>query len=128
MPNHASQEQDQSALYLDLINNYPVISREQWDHESALQRKWYQSENRDPDTRPPSTPWDYLLLATLDGVEYWLPNDEDWFDIMAVDHTNKLAIATGFCEMYDFTYEESDYRFVMDPSDNQLKCKFQIGR
>ena len=70
------------------------------------------------------TSWDYVIMATLDGVEYWLPNDEEWFHIVAVDHTHRVARETGFCEMNDFTYED---RNVVDPADGQLKCKFEFN-
>ena len=56
--------------------------------------------------------------AKLNGISYYLgDSDEDY--IIAVDHENKLAIRTNFCEMDDFydvtidsvTYK-SDYAIV----------------
>lgn len=119
MPDHASQEREQSPLYLDLTDNYVAVTRATWKNAEtyrAANGKFPEGYNG----------WDYLLMATLDGVEYWLPNDEEWFDVVAVDHTNKIAEFTGFCEMDDFEHENSDYRFTMDPADGQLKCKFSF--
>jgi len=111
---------DQSELYRELVRpdgGYIAVTHEAWDADCEK-----------PMGQRSLGPWDYLIMATLDGVEYWLPNDETWFHVIAVDHTNRLAKETGFCEMDDFTYDDSEYRFVMDPSDKQLKCKFEIGR
>ena len=116
MPEHAPRSTDQSALYLELVDNYPV-----------LPIATYRADCKLPAKDQKRTPWDYLLMSTLDGVEYWLPNDEDWFHVVAVDHKNHLAKETGFCEMDDFEHDNSDYRFVMDNSDKQLKCKFKIS-
>ena len=115
MPGHASQEREQSPLYLDLTNNYVALKVEEYRADCKLPIKEQKRRG-----------WDYLIMATLDGVEYWLPNDEEWFDVIAVDHANEIAEFTGFCEMDDFEHENSDYRFVMDPADGQLKCKFSI--
>lgn len=128
MHQHPPKSTDQNELYHELTRpdgGYIAISKEQWDRESESQREWYATDPR-PETRPAMTNWDYLVMDTLDSVEYWLPNDEEWFHVIAVDHTNRLARETGFCEMNDFTYEDSDYRNVMDPSDGQLKCKFEV--
>jgi hypothetical protein len=129
------QVDTQAELYHALTRpdgGYPVITREQWNRESEAQREWYANstdrELRRNDNRPVMTPWDYLLMGTIEGIEYWLPNDETWFDIVAVDHTNRLAAYTGFCEMNDFEYADSDYRYQFDPFDNQIKCKFMLGR
>lgn len=118
----------QAELYHALTRpdgGYPAISQEQWNKEADAQSEWYRADPR-PAEKPHMTSWDYLIMATLDGVEYWLPNDEEWFDVVAVDHTNRLAAFTGFCEMNDFEYEDSDYRYKLDPSDGKLKCKFEI--
>lgn len=123
----------QAELYHALMRpdgGYIAITQEQWNRESNERREWYANstdrELRRNDNRPVMTPWDYLIMGTIEGIEYWLPNDETWSDVVAVDHTNRLAALTGFCEMGDFEYADSGYRYALDPSDKQIKCKFQI--
>jgi hypothetical protein len=71
---------------------------------------------------------DYYFCDTIEGIDYYTPNDEDWFHVVAVDKVNKLFAFTGFCEMDDFysPYDGtvSDYAFVLD-DDGDLKCKFE---
>lgn len=117
MNQHPPKSLCQKELYHELMRpdgGYPTITREQWDIECA--KREYTSN------------WDYLITSTLEGVEYWLPNDEDWFYILAVDHTHRLAAHTGFMEMDDFDYEDSEYRFTLDPTTGSLRPKFQHGQ
>lgn len=117
MNDHPPKSTQQDELYHELMRpdgGYPTITKEQWD--IACSNKNY------------SQPWDYMIVATLDGIEYWVPNDEDWLYIIAVDHTHRLATSTGFMEMNDFDYEDSEYRFTYDPMDQQLKCAFMVGK
>ena len=55
---------------------------------------------------------DYIWLQRIQGVDYYTPNNEDWGSIIAVDHTTKLAINTGFYEMDDMAAPNSDYNFT----------------
>jgi len=103
MPEHAPTSIDQSELY-----------RELGDYSTITQRKWQIAKDHlhEFHTWPDGHGWDYLIMDTILDVEYWLPNDESWFDIMAVDHANKLAVGTGFPEMDDLSYPDSEYAFT----------------
>lgn len=57
---------------------------------------------------------DYLCQFEKDGVKFYLPNNEDWFHVIAVDHENKLALETGFCEYDDIEADHGEYRWVFD--------------
>jgi len=104
MPDNAPTSTEQPELYRELDDNYPTITQDQWNDA-----KTYLNETgRWPDGHG----WDYLIMDTILGVEYWLPNDESWFEIMAVDHANKLAVGTGFPEMDDLSYPDSEYAFT----------------
>ena len=52
---------------------------------------------------------DYLCQFEKDGVKFYLPNNEDWFDVIAVDHEHKLAVSTGFCEYGDIKADHGEY-------------------
>ena len=65
---------------------------------------------------------DYFLVATIEGIEYYSPNDEGWGGIIAVDHTNKVAVNTTFYEMDDMGYPGSDYAQVF--TNGKLTCRF----
>ena len=67
---------------------------------------------------------DYFQVDEIEGIIYYTPNDEDWGAIIAVDHTNKLAIDTGFYEMDDMAANDSDYAQVC--SEGQLMCRFEV--
>lgn len=69
---------------------------------------------------------DYFKVDTIKGIEYYAPNDEDWGCIIAVSHEHKVAIDTGFYEMDDMEYKDSDYAQVVQ--DGQLMCEFETGR
>jgi len=56
--------------------------------------------------------FDYYYMATIDGMKYYTPNNEDWGPIIVIDEEGKLAESTGFYEMDDMEYKDSDYRFV----------------
>ena len=66
---------------------------------------------------------DYFLVGTVENITYWSPNDEDWGAIIAMDDINKLAIDTGFYEMDDMDYPDSDYAIVLD--DGILKSRYE---
>lgn len=68
---------------------------------------------------------DYYLWGIIKGIEYWIPNDEEWFDIIAIDRPAKLAHFTEFCEMADFEADDSDYVIVND--NGRLVCKFEAS-
>ena len=67
---------------------------------------------------------DYFLVATIDGIQYYSPNDEYWGDIIAVDRKNEVAVYTGFYEMDDMAHPHSDY--AMTFHQGTLVCKFQV--
>lgn len=55
---------------------------------------------------------DYIWIDCINEVDYYAPNNEDWGDIIAMDHKHKLAINTSFYEMDDMAYEDSEYAYV----------------
>jgi len=57
------------------------------------------------------------------GVEYYLPNDEDWGTIIAVHHESKLAVDTDFFEMDDIEGCPEEYGFILD--NGTLKMGFE---
>ena len=71
----------------------------------------------------------YQLVATYEGVEYWLPNDEE-LHIRCIKrkmpHDEDLEQDTDFYEMDDFKADDSDYRFV--EHEGRLVCKFLTYR
>ncbi len=56
--------------------------------------------------------FDYYFMATIHGMDYYTPNNEDWGAIIVIDHAGKIATYTGFYEMDDMEYKDSDYAFV----------------
>ncbi len=66
---------------------------------------------------------DYFKVGKVNGILYYSPNDESWGAIIAVDHKNKLAINTGFYEMDDMEYIDSDYAQVCH--NGKLMCIFE---
>lgn len=68
---------------------------------------------------------DYFKVYERAGVTYYLPNDEEWGAVVAVDFLNELALYTGFYETDDFEHPDSDYHMVV--SDGKLMCKFQAS-
>ena len=69
---------------------------------------------------------DFYKVDTIDGVEYYTPNDEDWGAIVAVSHEHKLALYTGFYEMNDMASKApyDDYKMVV--VDGLMGCKFNF--
>ena len=68
---------------------------------------------------------DYFLVGDIKGVKYYSPNDEGWGAIIAVSEEHKLAIDTGFYEMDDMEYPDSDYAQVVH--NGQLMCGFEAS-
>lgn len=66
---------------------------------------------------------DYFKVGDIGGVLYYAPNDETWGCVIAVSHEHKLARDTGFYEMDDMEYPDSDYAQVVH--NGQLMCKFE---
>ena len=58
---------------------------------------------------------DYIKIFEYMGVTYYLPNDEDWFNIIAVSHDKELAVKTDFCEIDDIAAPYDDYKFFIMP-------------
>lgn len=67
---------------------------------------------------------DYIWINSLNGVAYYAPNDEEWGEIIAVSHTDKLAAYTNFYDMTDMEYPESEYAMVKHQG--QLIHKFEV--
>lgn len=67
---------------------------------------------------------DYFKVLTLDGIDYYLPNDEDWGGVVAISHTDELALYTGFYETDDFEHPGSDYAMVV--VDGKMGCRFAM--
>ena len=63
---------------------------------------------------------DYCLQAELEGIEYWLPNDET---LTVRIKYGAMEQDTDFYEMDDFMHEDSDYRYVVHQG--ELMCKFE---
>ena len=57
------------------------------------------------------TKGDYDYHSTIEGIEYFIPNDEREY-IIAFHHESKQVMITDFYEMDDF-YEGSDYNCVV---------------
>ena len=58
--------------------------------------------------------WDYAAYATkINGLTYYIPNDEDDYIIVA-DAVTKVAVETNFFEMDDFLTVDSDYAYVLE--------------
>jgi hypothetical protein len=66
---------------------------------------------------------DYFKMATINGIDYYSPNDEDWGDIIAIDHKNKVAVYTGFFEMDDMEAPGSGYAKMFH--EGTLVCEFE---
>lgn len=65
---------------------------------------------------------DFFKVAEIEGIKYYLPNDETWGGIIAVSEEHELAIYTGFYEMDDMGYPGSDYRQIV--KDGVMGCAF----
>ena len=52
---------------------------------------------------------DYFKVGEVNGFILYSPNDEDWGDIIAVHHQQKLASYTGFEEADDMLAEHGEY-------------------
>jgi hypothetical protein len=67
---------------------------------------------------------DYILVDTINDIEYYTPNDEDWGPIIAVSDEHKLATNTTFYDMDDMDYPDSDYAMVV--VDGVMGCRFSL--
>lgn len=72
---------------------------------------------------------EYHHVDTFEGVEYWMPNNEE-LTIRCIKRKmpddEDLEQDTDFYEMDDFNYPESDYRMVEHLG--KLVCKFEAFR
>lgn len=58
---------------------------------------------------------DWFKVDTIEGIDYYAPNDEDWGSIRAVDHKAKLLWDTGFYDMDDMQdYTVAGVTYVSD--------------
>jgi len=69
---------------------------------------------------------DYYLVDTIDGIEFYTPNDEMWGGIVAIDHTNKLAHDTSFYEMDDMASPAPYDDYAMVVVDGVMGCRFDL--
>jgi len=67
---------------------------------------------------------DYVLHSRLDGLEYYIPDDETRY-IRAVDVVRGRIISTGFYEMDDF-HIGSEYNIAYDKKDDTYKHVFEL--
>jgi len=56
---------------------------------------------------------DYIWLQRIGGVDYYCANNEDWGDIIAVHHTEKLCCRTYFYEMDAMAAPDSEDNMVV---------------
>lgn len=73
--------------------------------------------------------YDYFLLDTIKGIEYYTPNDETWGAIIAVSDEHKLAHYTGFYEMDDMAAKHGEYTYHVykhEDGDLMMACAFEI--
>lgn len=68
---------------------------------------------------------DYYRVATISGIDYYTPNDEDWGAIIAVSVADQLAHDTGFFEMDDMEAPAPYDDYVQVVSNGSLMCKFE---
>ena len=71
---------------------------------------------------------DYYKVDSIDGVDFYTPNDEDWGAIVAISHEHKLAHDTSFYEMDDMASPApyDDYGMVI--VDGVMGCRFDLIR
>lgn len=99
----------------------------------TLQQKYYKaikakhsfSESRPELPERKDLSGDWLLIAKIDGIDYYTPNDEDWGGILAISEEHKLAHQTDFYEMDDMESPApyDDYKQVIH--DGRIMCKFE---
>ena len=99
-PPRMAEDADQAEIYRQLMADY-VLTADKADN------------------------YDYLQIGEVDGIKYYMPNDEYWGAIIAVSHTDKLACNHGFYEMDD-TYSGNDYARVVH--NGELKCLFETWK
>jgi len=83
---------------------------------------FYQSDNVRPFWETLSDGEEYCFRGEINGIEYWLPNDET-LTIRVRHKESGLEKDTDFYEMDDFEYPDSDYAYVL--KDGKLMCKFE---
>ncbi len=66
---------------------------------------------------------DYIRLDAFDGIEYYIPNSEEWGGIVAISEEHKLAHFTGFHEMDDMAADHGEYRQVVQ--NGRIMCNFE---
>ena len=66
---------------------------------------------------------DYFKLTSINGVDYYDPNNEEWGAIVALSHEHKLALYTGFYEMDDMGNPDSGYAMVVHKG--MLDCEWK---
>ena len=69
---------------------------------------------------------DFFKVDSIDGIDFYHPNDETWGAIVAVSHEHKLALYTCFYEMDDMASPApyDDYKMVV--VDGLMGCKFSF--
>lgn len=81
---------------------------------------FYARDNVQPFWQVLSNGEEYCFCTEIEGIEYWMPNDED-YTIRVKD--GELEQDTDFFEMHDFEYPDSDYAYVN--RGGKLMCRFE---
>jgi hypothetical protein len=80
---------------------------------------------RDPDTGDIVSA-DYYKVDSIDGIDFYTPNDEDWGSIVAISHEHKLAHDTSFYEMDDMASPAPYDDYAMVVVDGKMGCRFDL--
>ena len=69
---------------------------------------------------------DFYKVDSIDGIDFYTPNDETWGGVVAVSHEHGLAHDTSFYEMDDMASPAplDDYKMVI--VDGVMGCKFDL--
>lgn len=66
---------------------------------------------------------DYVKVDSINGIDYYTPNDEDWGSIVAICNENRLAHDTTFFEMDDMENIGAGYTQIVH--EGAIKCEFE---
>ena len=69
---------------------------------------------------------DYYKIDSIDGIDFYTPNDEDWGSIVAISHADELAHNTSFYEMDDMASPAPYNDYAMVVVDGVMGCRFDL--
>lgn len=69
---------------------------------------------------------DYYQVDSIDGIDFYTPNDETWGGIIAVSNEHKLAHYTTFYEMDDMASPAPYDDYAMVVVDGKMGCRFDL--